>query len=599
MKKGLGFAIILLLSLLIGGGITFYAYTQPQIKLNPVFDSNALTTTSQINKEIQQDLLSVINDFEGVGSSLKSTVRNAFLYGLKGDGQGVYYHNPSVSGEPPGFGKDVQYNQEISKDAASVFFLPSAFGDDYRQTYEQAETETENPFSHLRDPVYEDFNRSSLLFPIMELNQREDISFMRYASSEGYIITYPYVSYEKDYDFTKDAWYQSGLIGAKDIVIAIDTSGSLNVTHFEAIKNATNQIISDLAPTDRFSIVAFSDRISKLSSRLLVATESNKDLAKNFIDRLRLGGLSDLSGGTTEALSIISNFGYRRNERILITLTDGFANSGVLTNESLAETINKENGVAEAKIVYYGVNDKVNIPLLSFLENETSGIFELTNSSDLILQQIPNYASLLGNPTTEFITWGAPRIDTTMNRIEVNISMSIVVQDRVVGVLDLEVDLEPFLNVLKDNLRFSTQESFVVTVGRSTFAHLDYSSIDLRAASPSDVPLPLDEVLFDSPDLDSSLRSFLRGSFSSGQIIDSDGRIIFLSLASLGQTGLTIGTTIPRDTLIPNSAVEKLKGPQISLDLFSGMYPVFGIAIFSAFVMLLLRRRLFPEVDEQ
>ncbi|RMG36343.1 MAG: VWA domain-containing protein, partial [Methanobacteriota archaeon] len=435
MKKDLAFAFLLLLSLIAGGTLTFFAYTQPQIKLNPAFEGNALTTTSQLNEKIEKELFDLFREYEGIGGSLKQAIKEAYIFGLDGQGKGIYYHNPSVLGAPPNLKEDDDYNRVISKEGASVYFLPSAFENEYADTYLNSETETENPFSHLKSDVYEDFNRSSVLFDLMKPNLRKEISFIRYASRSGFLFTYPYVSYDKSYDFTEDHWYQSGISGAKDIVFAIDTSGSLNVSHFEAIKNATGQIIDSLSSTDRFSIVAFSDRINKLSPRLLVATEANKELAVKFIENLRLGGLSDLSGGTTEALNIISNFGYRRNERILLTFTDGYPNSGVIGNESLAETINKENGVAQAKLVYFGVNDKVNLPLLTFLENATDGQFQLANSSDLILDLVPQYSSIIGESRTEFVTWSAPKIDAKMRRIEVNLSMSVVVQDKVVGIL--------------------------------------------------------------------------------------------------------------------------------------------------------------------
>ena len=236
---------------------------------------------------------------------------------------------------------------------------------------------------------------------------------------------------------------------------------------------------------------------------------------------------------------------------------------------------------------------------MTFLENATNGVFAITNSSDLILDLVPRYSELIGEPNTEFVTWSIPKIDASMRRIEVNLSMSVVVQEKVVGVLNLEIDLDPFLEILQENTKFPDQESFVITVGRSTFAHLEYGSADLRDRTSEDVPKQIDELLFESSDLDNSYRAFLRGTFTKGTIQDIDGTEYFLVFSSLGQTGLTLGTAIPTDDLIPQSAVEKLGRLEVTPETFAGMLQTFGASAFVALVIFLFRKRLLKEVKTE
>ena len=70
----------------------------------------------------------------------------------------------------------------------------------------------------------------------------------------------------KDYDPRYRPWYISATTGPKNIIIIIDTSGSMDISKLVSAKTAVKNILNSLSNVDFVGVVAFSETATKLYS---------------------------------------------------------------------------------------------------------------------------------------------------------------------------------------------------------------------------------------------------------------------------------------------------------------------------------------------
>ncbi len=591
-------AIFLIISIGAGGTFTYLAYSQPKIKLNPTIETEAFESVENLSIIVQDKLNTKIKEYEELGTLLKNYLKSSLLFKIRPENKEAYYHNKAFEDSIPGLGYDEIYNNTISKDVAAITFSPSVFDESYQKSYLSNSTEPESPYKHVPTNLLDEINKTSSLVDLWKSIDRSDISYMQFGSSDGFLLTYPYTKLSKSYDFKTDPWYESGLTGSKDIVIAIDVSGSLNQTQFESIKNSTSKIVDSFSTSDRFTIIAFSDKINYFSQNLVVATDEIKLDAINFIKRLELGGLSDISEGIVSGLKILGNDGYERNQKIMIGITDGFPNTGILDNITLAKTISKENGLAKSTVLLYGVNDKTNDDLLGLIANQTNGYYVNANTSRKIIEEIPNYNKFFENSTNEFISWSLPFVNKRMNRIEVNLSLSVSLENKALGVFNLEIDIRPIVDILIESRKYKDQEIFISNVGKGIFAHPVFNEFFINTKTNEDIQKSFLEFTNDAPELENNFNTFLRTKQQKLSFEDINGRKYFNTFRYLEQTGLILGIIVPYDSIIPQSITNKLKGLDLNFQTFQNLLPTYAFAIFVSLVIIALRKRIFEEAEQ-
>jgi Ca-activated chloride channel family protein len=108
----------------------------------------------------------------------------------------------------------------------------------------------------------------------------------------------------------------------KDVVFLIDTSGSQSGEPLRKCQELMRRFINGLNPDDTFSIMDFSDTTRQLSPVPLANTESNRNHAMNYINRLNAGGGTRLLRGIRAVL----NFPEVESGRLrsIVLLTDGY-----------------------------------------------------------------------------------------------------------------------------------------------------------------------------------------------------------------------------------------------------------------------------------
>jgi len=114
-----------------------------------------------------------------------------------------------------------------------------------------------------------------------------------------------------EYDPRKRPWYVAASSGPKDVILVIDTSGSMeNNGRLSLAKEAATTVIETLTVADRVAIVPFSHEANFLGGpgeTLLRATKDNKDRLVSEIENLYAEGSTNFGDGLFRAFLALEN----------------------------------------------------------------------------------------------------------------------------------------------------------------------------------------------------------------------------------------------------------------------------------------------------
>jgi Ca-activated chloride channel family protein len=154
----------------------------------------------------------------------------------------------------------------------------------------------------------------------------------------------------------------------KDVVLTVDTSGSMQGEKISQAKRALAYIVNALNAEDRFGIVQFNTDVESFQSNLVSATPENKKKAMAFIEGLEARGGTNigdaLSTGTTMLHEATSRPGY------VILMTDGEPTVGDTTIDKLMKRADSKRDI---RLFDFGVGYDVNTRLLNKLADAHHG----------------------------------------------------------------------------------------------------------------------------------------------------------------------------------------------------------------------------------
>ena len=138
-----------------------------------------------------------------------------------------------------------------------------------------------------------------------------------------------------NYDTRKRPWYVAASSGPKDVVLVLDTSGSMSSSsRISLAKTAANDVIDALTIGDHFGVVEFNSDASTLNpgGRLLQATDENKASMKAYVTGLYADGMTNFYDAFEEAFDLIdasTAAGATSNcHTAILFLTDGVMSDG-------------------------------------------------------------------------------------------------------------------------------------------------------------------------------------------------------------------------------------------------------------------------------
>ena len=184
----------------------------------------------------------------------------------------------------------------------------------------------------------------------------------------------------------------------KDVILILDTSGSMSGERITQGKNALLNVMSRLNPQDRFNIVTFNSDVSSYSETLLPATEPGD--YTSFVNNINAAGSTNINDALLQALT------YADAERFttILFISDGEATAGetqslgILSNVSVA--MNDRDNI---RFFSFGVGS-ADLQLLESLATSYGGTMNEIVSNDQVESAVSNFYAAITYPLLTNIT---------------------------------------------------------------------------------------------------------------------------------------------------------------------------------------------------
>jgi Ca-activated chloride channel family protein len=164
-----------------------------------------------------------------------------------------------------------------------------------------------------------------------------------------------------------------------NLAAVIDRSGSMGGKKIESAKESLRLLLDQLAPVDRFSLVAFDNEVLPLVEGVLA---KDKTEIREVIDRIQTGGSTNLSGGWVKGIELADRKAKPDQVNAVLLLTDGQANQGIVDRAQLiaiGENIHKEKAI---RTTCLGLGADFNEDLLKDIATNAGGRFYYIETPD-------------------------------------------------------------------------------------------------------------------------------------------------------------------------------------------------------------------------
>ncbi|XP_045051365.2 voltage-dependent calcium channel subunit alpha-2/delta-4 isoform X2 [Desmodus rotundus] len=180
---------------------------------------------------------------------------------------------------------------------------------------------------------------SEALNPVFVENFQRDptLTWQYFGSSTGFFRIYPGIKWTPDengvitFDCRNRGWYIQAATSPKDIVIVLDTSGSMKGLRMAIAKHTISTILDTLGDNDFVNIIAYNDYIHYIEpcfkGILVQADRDNREHFKQLVNELMVKGVGVVDQALREAFQILKQFQEARqgslcNQAIML-ISDG------------------------------------------------------------------------------------------------------------------------------------------------------------------------------------------------------------------------------------------------------------------------------------
>ncbi|AFY68888.1 NAD(+) ADP-ribosyltransferase [Thalassoporum mexicanum PCC 7367] len=185
--------------------------------------------------------------------------------------------------------------------------------------------------------------------------------------------------------------YKSEEIVPKDVVFLMDTSGSQSGEPLIKSKELMRRFVSGLNPDDTFTIIDFANTTRQLSSIPLANTNSNRQKALNYINKLDANGGTELLNGINAVLSFPSPEDGR--VRSVVLITDGYIGNDTEILAAVQEKLKPGN-----RLYSFGVGSSVNRYLLDRLAEVGRGTTQVVRQDENTDLAVEKFFQQINNP---------------------------------------------------------------------------------------------------------------------------------------------------------------------------------------------------------
>lgn len=178
---------------------------------------------------------------------------------------------------------------------------------------------------------------------------------------------------------------------AKDILLVIDRSGSMEGEKILQAKSAARYVLSHLGPDDRFHLTTFSSSVEHYSNGMSPSTHVDK--AVHWVEALSAGGSTDINRALLEAAEAVDG----ERPTYIIFLTDGLPTVGVRESGQIIKNFSRAVG-SNVRLFPFGVGYDVDTLLLDTLSQEHHGASTYVKPGEGLDQMLSAFYEKISTP---------------------------------------------------------------------------------------------------------------------------------------------------------------------------------------------------------
>jgi len=178
---------------------------------------------------------------------------------------------------------------------------------------------------------------------------------------------------------------------AKDILLVIDRSGSMDGEKIQQAKIAASYVLDHMGKNDRFHLSTFSSSVEHFTSGLSPASEASE--AIQWLNRISAAGSTDINRALLESIEASDS----ERPTYLLFLTDGLPTVGVRESRQILENLSGKNR-SNVRIFSFGVGYDVDTFLLDTLSQDHHGASTYVKPGDALDQSLSGFYEKISTP---------------------------------------------------------------------------------------------------------------------------------------------------------------------------------------------------------
>lgn len=198
-------------------------------------------------------------------------------------------------------------------------------------------------------------------------------------------------------------------ITAKDVVLVLDLSGSMAGEKFDQAKEAARHVLQSLGQADRFGIVGFHGGTVSFAERLSGAEQKQAGLT--YVDRLELGGATNIAAGMAEAQGMLGK-GEAGRPQVILLITDGLPTVGETDPHRIVAAVQAQATEAQ-RIFTFGVGYDVDTVLLDAMAHDNRGLSTYVKPGENLEEAVSTFWRKVGQPvlTDLRLNWSGVKVE--------------------------------------------------------------------------------------------------------------------------------------------------------------------------------------------
>jgi Ca-activated chloride channel family protein len=181
----------------------------------------------------------------------------------------------------------------------------------------------------------------------------------------------------------------------RDLVLVLDTSGSMRGEKMEQARKALKYCLSNLGSKDRFALINFATTVNKYKDGLLDSDKDQIAQAKKWVDNLEATGGTAIDDALAAALALRTKDEGR--SFTIVFFTDGQPTIGETEPEKILKHVAAKN-TGNTRIFTFGVGDDVNATMLDQLAERTRALSSYVRPEEDIEAKVSGLYSKISHP---------------------------------------------------------------------------------------------------------------------------------------------------------------------------------------------------------